>query len=300
MREENNLKPSDLKLHIDKSIDLPIGIQAELLGISRSSVYYQEESVSDEDIFLMNEIDRVYTDCPFYGSRKISKQLSIDLAEKVNRKRIQRLMRMMGIEAIYPKPNLSLNNIPHPIYPYLLKGLSITHPNQVWGADITYIRMEKGFMYLVAFMDWFSRFVVAWALSNTLEAEFCLEAARNALDLTVPEIVNFDQGVQFTSEENINLWEEKDVKISMDSRGRVFDNIFTERLWRSLKYEEVYLKSYSSGYEAKENISKYFNFFNFRRLHQSLGYQTPAEVYFRTNLKKKGGENVLEIVNLLS
>lgn len=303
MKEGSNLRPSDLKLHINRSIDLPIAIQAKLLGISRASVYYKGTEVSPEEINLMNEIDRIYTDCPFYGSRKISKQLGRDLKMRVNRKKVQRLMRVMGIEAIYPKPNLSLNNIPHPIYPYLLKGLSITRSNQVWGADITYIRMEKGFMYLVAFMDWFSRFVVAWKLSNTLEADSCLEAAEEALNLAIPEIVNFDQGVQFTSLDNINLWEGKDVKISMDSRGRAFDNIFNERLWRSLKYEEVYLKSYSSGYEAKMSIGKYFDFYNFKRLHESLGYLTPAEVYLKSNnlnLTKKGGENVLEIVNLLS
>ncbi len=290
-------------MHIDRSIGLPIAVQAELLGISKASIYYQKKEVSQEEVALMNKIDEIYTDCPFYGSRKIAKELTKQLKFDVNRKRVQRLMRVMGIEAIYPKPNLSLNNIPHPIYPYLLKGLSITHPNQVWGADITYIRMEKGFLYLVAFMDWFSRFVVAWRLSNTLEADFCLEAAQEALILALPEIVNFDQGVQFTSLDNINLWEEKEVKISMDSRGRAFDNIFNERLWRSLKYEEVYLKSYSSGYEARESIGKYFDFYNFRRLHQSLGYLTPAEVYLKSNnlnLTKKGGENVLEIVNLLS
>jgi len=303
LREESNLKPGDLSLHIDRSIGLPIAVQAELLGISKASIYYQKKEVSQEEVALMNKIDEIYTDCPFYGSRKIAKELTKQLKFDVNRKRVQRLMRVMGIEAIYPKPNLSLNNIPHPIYPYLLKGLSITHPNQVWGADITYIRMEKGFLYLVAFMDWFSRFVVAWRLSNTLEADFCLEAAQEALILALPEIVNFDQGVQFTSLDNINLWEEKEVKISMDSRGRAFDNIFNERLWRSLKYEEVYLKSYSSGYEARESIGKYFDFYNFRRLHQSLGYLTPAEVYLKSNnlnLTKKGGENVLEIVNLLS
>lgn len=303
MKEGSNLKPRDLSLHIDKSIDLPIAVQAELLGISRASIYYQRTGVDQEEIDLMNEIDRIYTDCPFYGSRKIAKQLTKDLKVPVNRKRVKRLMRIMGIEAVYPKPNLSLNNTPHPIYPYLLKGLTINRPNQVWGADITYIRMEKGFLYLVAFMDWFSRYVVSWRLSNTLEADFCLEAAEEALILAIPEIVNFDQGVQFTSLENINLWEQRQVKISMDSRGRAFDNIFNERLWRSLKYEEVYLKSYSSGYEAKESIGKYFDFYNFKRLHQSLGYLTPAEVYFRSNnlnLTKKGGENVLEIVNLLS
>lgn len=300
MREDSNLKPKDLRLHIDKSIDLPIAIQAELLGISRASIYYRRKDIDQEEIDLMNKIDAIYTDCPFYGSRKIAKQLTRQLRFDVNRKRVQRLMRVMGIEALYPKPNLSLNNTPHPVYPYLLKGLNINRPNQVWGADITYIRMEKGFLYLVAFMDWFSRFVVAWKLSNTLEADFCLEAAEEALTLALPEIVNFDQGVQFTSLENINLWERKAVKISMDGRGRAFDNIFNERLWRSLKYEEVYLKSYSSGYEAKESIGKYFDFYNFKRLHQSHGYKTPAEVYFNTHLTKKGGENVLEIVNLLS
>jgi len=303
LRAENNLKPRDLSLHIDKSIDLPIAVQAELLGISRASIYYQRVGVDQKEIDLMNEIDRIYTDCPFYGSRKIAKQLTKDLKVPVNRKRVKRLMRIMGIEAIYPKPNLSLNNTPHPIYPYLLKGLDINRPNQVWGADITYIRMEKGFLYLVAFMDWFSRYVVSWRLSNTLEADFCLEAAEEALILAIPEIVNFDQGVQFTSLENINLWEQREVKISMDSRGRAFDNIFNERLWRSLKYEEVYLKSYSSGYETRLSIGKYFDFYNFKRLHQSLGYLTPAEVYFKSNnlnLTKKGGENVLGIVNLLS
>ena len=303
MREENNLKPSDLKLHINRSIDLPIAVQAELLGISRASIYYQPKEVNQEELDLMNKIDAIYTECPFYGSRKIAKELTKQLKFDVNRKRVQRLMRVMGIEAVYPKPNLSLNNTPHPIYPYLLKGLSITHPNQVWGADITYIRMEKGFLYLVAFMDWFSRYVVTWRLSNTLEADFCLEAAEEALIPAIPEIVNFDQGVQFTSLDNLKLWEERAVKISMDSRGRAFDNIFNERLWRSLKYEEVYLKSYSSSYEARESIGKYFDFYNFKRLHESLGYLTPSEVYFRSNnlnLKKKGGENVLEIVNLLS
>lgn len=300
MREESNLKPRDLRLHIDKSINLPIAVQAQLLGISRSSIYYQRADVDQVDVELMNEIDQIYTDCPFYGSRKIAKELGRKLKFPVNRKKVQRLMRMMGIEAVYPKPNLSLNNTPHPVYPYLLRGLTINRPNQVWGADITYIRMEKGFLYLVAFMDWFSRYVVAWRLSNTLEADFCLEAAEEALILAIPEIVNFDQGVQFTSLENIDLWEQREVKISMDSRGRAFDNIFNERLWRSLKYEEVYLKSYSSGHEARESIGRYFDFYNFRRLHQSLGYLTPAEVYLKQNLTKKGGENVLEIVNLLS
>lgn len=290
-------------MHIDKSISLPIAVQAKLLGISRASIYYQPMEISQEEVDLMNKIDAIYTDCPFYGSRKIAKELTRQLQFDVNRKRVQRLMRVMSIEAVYPKPNLSLNNTPHPIYPYLLRGLDIKKPNQVWGADITYIRMEKGFLYLVAFMDWFSRYVVAWRLSNTLEADFCLEAAAEALGLTIPEIVNFDQGVQFTSLENINLWETGEVKISMDSRGRAFDNIFNERLWRSLKYEEVYLKSYSSGYEAKMSIGKYFDFYNFKRLHQSLGYLTPAEVYLKSNnlnLTKKGGENVLRIVNLLS
>lgn len=280
MTRENDLKARDLVLHIEKDKVIPIAAQADLLGISRGSIYYQRVEVSVEELGLMNRIDELYTDYPFYGSRKIAKQLTLDLEQKVNRKRVQRLMRVMGIEAIYPSPNLSFNNLPHPVYPYLLKGLVITRPNQVWGVDITYIRLSSGFLYLVAFIDWFSRFVLSWQLSNTLETEFVLEAAEKSLNWGTPEITNSDQGVQFTSQDYIDLWLKEQVKISMDGRGRAMDNIFTERLWRSLKYEEVYLKSYSSPKEARESISKYFDFYDFKRLHQSLGYKTPAEIYF--------------------
>jgi len=286
LRAENSLKAHDLVSHIERQSVVPIVTQADLLGVSRGSIYYQPVGVDLEELGVMNRIDEIYTESPFYGSRKIAKQLALDLGKGVNRKRVQRLMHLMGIEAVYPKPNLSFNDQPHPIYPYLLKGLTISKPNQVWGVDITYIRMDHGFLYLVAFMDWFSRFVLSWQLSNSLETAFCLEAAEQAIIYGVPDITNSDQGVQFTSHDYLNFWSEKDVKVSMDSRGRALDNIFTERLWRSLKYEEVYLKSYSSVTEARESIGNYFDFYDFKRLHQSLGYKTPAEIYFGKEVTK--------------
>ena len=194
-------------------------------------------------------------------------------------------MREMGIEAIYQKPNLSLNNTPHPIYPYLLKGVVADHPNHIWSTDITYIRMHQGFLYLTVYLDWFSRFVLAWELSTTLDNSFVIEAAKEAIqNFGLPEIENSDQGVQFTSQDYLNIWIANKVQISMDSRGRAMDNIFTERLWRSLKYEDVYLKDYATVLEARENIGDYFKFYNYERKHQSLNYKTPAEIYF-----KKGG-----------
>jgi putative transposase len=254
--------------------------QANLLGVSRAAVYYQPAQVDPVNLDLMNRIDKLYTDYPFYDSRKMAKELGLQIHQPVNRKRTQRLMRDMGLEAVYPKPNLSLNREPHPVYPYLLKGLNISYPDQVWGADITYIKMSQGFLYLVAVIDWYSRYVLSWLLSNTLDAGFCIEAADQALSLSIPEIANFDQGVQFTSADHLAAWETKGVKVSMDGRGRCMDNIMTERLWRSLKYEEVYLKNYTTVSEARENISRYFDFYNHRRLHQSLNYQTPENVYF--------------------
>jgi putative transposase len=249
------------------------------LGISRYSLYYQPKPVDEETLAVMNSIDELYTKRPFYGSRKMAKELGY------NRKRIQRLMREMGIEVIYQKPNLSLNNTPHPIYPYLLKGVSASRPNHIWGTDITYIRMQQGFLYLSAYLDWYSRFVLSWRLSTTLEIEFCLEAAKEALyQYGNPEIENSDQGCHYTSNQHIELFESRGTKVSMDSRGRAMDNIFTERLWRTVKYEEVYLKDYATVLEAKENIKKYFEFYNYERKHQSLNYRTPAEIYF-----KKGG-----------
>lgn len=273
MTSEHELKARQIITHIDKTNGLPIGIQTTLLGVSRSSVYYQPQPVRGEDIVLMNRIDELSTKRPYYGSRRIADELSI------NRKHAQRLMRVMGIEAIYPKRTLSRNDTAHPVYPYLLRNMVIERVNQVWGADITYIRMKQGFVYLMAILDWYSRFIVAWRVSTTLETEFCIEGARDALQVGIPEISNTDQGVQFTDEKYINIWKEREVHISMDHRGRCFDNIFTERLWRTVKYEEVYLKSYETVREAKQNLTDYFHFYNFERRHQSLHKKTPAEVY---------------------
>jgi len=280
LKDENHLSPREIVSHINKTSSiLPKGIQAELLGISRSSLYYQPQSVDPEKLLIMNQIDELYTRRPFYGSRRIAKDLDY------NRKRIQLLMREMGIEAIYQKPNLSKNNLPHPVYPYLLKGVTATYPNHIWGTDITYIRMHQGFLYLTAYLDWFSRFVLSWRLSTTLEIEFVLDAAEEALyKYNAPDIENSDQGTHYTSERHIQLFTGKGTKVSMDGRGRAMDNIFTERLWRSVKYEEVYLKDYATVLEAKEEIGDYFNFYNYERKHQSLNYKTPAEIYF-----KKGG-----------
>jgi putative transposase len=231
----------------------------------------------------MNKIDEIYTEQPYYGYRPITAQLKRG-GFIINHKRVKRLMRQMGIEAIYPKPNLSKNNQPHPVYPYLLKHLRITHPNQVWGTDITYIRLNQGFVYLVAFMDWFSRYVVSWQLSITLEANFVVDAAKKALIRATPEIINSDQGVQFTSDHYLNTWDQTKTRISMDGKGRCMDNIFTERLWRSVKYNDIYPNQYSCVLDVKDGLNRYFNIYNNRRLHQSLNYQTPAEVYFN-----KGG-----------
>ncbi len=235
----------------------------------------------------MEKIDEIFTRWPFYGSRRITGQLKRE-GLAVNRKRVRRLMGIMGIEAIYPKPNLSLNGKVHPVFPYLLKGLDINHPNQVWGIDITYIRLNGGFVYLVAVIDWYSRLVVDWEISISLDREFVISCLKRAFLKAKPEILNSDQGVQMTSEEYINLLSENGVQISMDHRGRCFDNIFTERLWRSVKYEEVYLKEYSSPKDAKENLTDYFEFYNYRRLHQSLNDLTPAEVYYGlTQIRKE-------------
>jgi len=231
----------------------------------------------------MNEIDRIYTDFPYYGYRRITKQLDRD-GYPVNHKRVLRLMKEMGIEAIYPKPNLSKNSQDHPVYPYLLKGISIKAPNQVWGTDITYIRMAKGFVYLVAFMDWYSRYVLSWQLSTTLTSDFVVNAAMIALGLAQPGIINSDQGVQFTSQDYLDTWDRDRTRISMDGRGRCMDNIFTERLWRSVKYEDIYLKDYDSVLAVKDGLTRYFDTYNTRRLHQALNYQTPAEVYYERRI----------------
>ena len=233
----------------------------------------------------MNLIDQIYTDSPYYGSRKIKEVLRREHQTIVNRKHIQRLMREMGIEAIYPKSkrNLSDPDNQHKKYPYLLRNLIINHPNHVWGTDITYLKLSHGFAYLTAIMDWFSRYVVAWEVSNSLEIEFVLKNLENALKVAIPDIFNADQGSHFTSPQHTGILLGNDIQISMDGRGRCMDNIFTERLWRNVKYEDVYIKSYNSPLEARLGLEDYFNKYNNRRPHQSLDYKTPAEVYFKKN-----------------
>lgn len=288
MSRDKDVSVREIVMLIDKQNPvITVRRQVELLGIARSSVYYESMAITAEEEELMRAIDVLYTDHPFYGSRRIAKELTRQLQRGVNRKCIQRLMRIMGIEALYPKPNLSKNTALHPVYPYLLKGLSIIRPNQVWGTDITYIRLKHGFVYLVAFIDWYSRFVLSWRLSTTMEVGFCVEAAKEAIKkYGPPDIQNSDQGVQFTSGVYLDVWLSNKVTISMDGRGRALDNIFTERLWRSLKYEDIYLKNYETLDEAREGIKNYFIFYNTQRLHQSLGYQTPEEVY-KSSTKKK-------------
>lgn len=262
---------------------LSLGRQAELLGISRSSLYYRTVPVDPETLDLMHRIDKIHTDWPTYGARTIAAQLREDTKLQIGRKRVRSLMEDMGIAAVYQKPNLSLNNTAHPVFPYLLKQVPIIRPNQVWGTDITYIKLHGGFVYVVVFLDWYSRFVVSWRMSTTLEKAFVLEAAREALSIATPEITNSDQGVQFTSSEYIDLWDTEQTKISMDHKGRCFDNIFTERFWRTLKYDEVYLKDYQTVWEAERSVGDFINRYNTQRLHQSLGYKTPATVYFAQN-----------------
>jgi putative transposase len=242
-------------------------------------LYYQVEPESAANLELMRRIDEQYTRTPFYGVRKMVHWLRQD-GDRVNAKRVRRLMRWMGLEAIYPKPRLSLPVPGQRIYPYRLGGLKIDRPNQVWGSDITYIRLRQGFIYLVAILDWFSRYVVAWEVSVSLESAFCLAALDWALQTGCPEIFNSDQGAQFTSEVFTQRLEECGITISMDGRGRAMDNIFVERLWRSVKYEEVYLKDYEQVPEAVRNLRNYFLFYNHERPHQALGYQTPAAIYF--------------------
>ena len=260
--------------------DVSLSRQAELTGVSRSSLYYQPVPISQEDIDLMNLIDRIYTKCPFFGARKIKRELEKKHQTIVSRPHVSRLMKVMGIEAIYPKPNLSRDDKQNPKYPYLLRNLTINHPNQVWGTDITYIKLNQGFCYLVAIIDWFSRYVISWELSNSLEIDFVLNNLKKALAISIPEICNSDQGSHFTSPQHTNILIENNVQISMDGRGRCMDNIFTERLWRSVKYENIYIKSYNNPMEARLGLNEYFNFYNNERSHQSLDYLTPAEVYF--------------------
>ena len=247
--------------------------QCELLGVPRSTYYYQPLPESAENLRLLRELDELYLKWPFYGSRKLAFLL------EVNRKRIQRLMRILGIEAHYPKPNLSRPAPGHQIYPYLLRGVAIERPNQVWSTDITYIPMHGGFLYLVAVMDWFSRYVLSWELSNTLETGFCLAALNAAFRFGQPDIWNSDQGSQFTSADFLGPLKEREILISMDGRGRALDNVFIERLWRSLKYELIYPGDFASGQDLYPALENYFHFYNHQRPHQALGYRTPADLF---------------------
>ena len=258
---------------------LSIRRQCELLGLNRSSFYYQPATETEMNLQLMRLIDEQYTRTPFYGYPRMTACLWRQ-GYPVNRKRVARLMRVMGLSAIYPKPKTSLAAAGHRVYPYLLQGLAIARPNQVWSADITYIRMSQGFMYLVAIMDWYTRYVLAWALSNTLDGLFCLDALKQALGWGRPEIFNTDQGVQFTAQAFTGLLEEQAIRVSMDGRGRAFDNIFIERLWRTVKYEDIYLKDYATIWALDAGLEAYFDFYNYQRPHQSLGYKTPAELHF--------------------
>ena len=260
--------------------EISVRRQCELLGVNRSGLYYQPVGESEENLGLMRLIDQEYTRHPFYGSRRMTGWLC-GQGHEVNRKRVRRLMEVMGIEAIYPKPRLSQPGAGHKIYPYLLRDVEVTRVNQVWSTDITYIRMAGGFVYLVAVMDWFSRYVLSWAVSLTMELDFCVEALQKALRRGRPEIFNSDQGSQFTSETFTGELAQRGITISMDGRGRCFDNIFIERLWRSLKYEEVYLREYASVPEARTGIGNWFKFYNQERRHQRLGDRTPAELYLK-------------------
>ena len=258
---------------------LSVAAQCRLLKVARSTLYYQPAPVDPDDLALMRRMDELYTASPFYGSRRMVAVLRRD-GWTVNRKRVRRLMRVMGLEAIYQKPNTSKAHPEHKVYPYLLRDLVIERPNQVWCADITYIPMAKGFVYLVAVMDWFSRRVLAWRVSITMEADFCVEALQDALArYGKPEIFNTDQGVQFTSADFVAVLESRGIRISMDGKGRFLDNIFIERLWRSLKYEEVFIKAYGSVMEARRGIGGWLSFYDEERPHQALGYRTPRGVF---------------------
>ena len=258
--------------------ELSIRKQCTLLGVNRSSVYYRPFEINEYDLLLMRELDKQYTETPFYGVLRMTQHLR-ELGHQVNPKRVRRLLRTMGLEAVYPKPKLSEANPQHKVFPYLLNGLDIHRCNQVWSTDITSIRLAKGFVYLMAIMDWYSRYVLNWALSTTLEAEFCIDALNETLEGARCEIFNTDQGSQFTTPRFTDPLLAKGIQVSMDGRGRALDNIFVERLWRSVKYEKVYLNEFRTVKEALLGLKEYFEFYNSRRPHQSLDYQTPGEVY---------------------
>ena len=287
--------------------ELSLKSQAELLSLSRSSLYYQPVPPTAEEIRLKHRIDELYTCYPFYGSRRLRAILGRE-GWHINRKRVQRCMRDMGLVAVFPGPNLSKPAPGHKIYPYLLRNVVADYPNHVWGIDITYIRLQQGWMYLVAILDWYSRFVVSWALDQTLEMPFVVDAIDRALQQANPEIINSDQGSHFTSPQHVDRFLVVGSQISMDGRGRAMDNIFTERLWRSVKYEEVYLNEYVTPRQARQGLTDYFYLYNYERPHQSLDYLTPAELYLtqmnvltnETNVNKRTltNDNLLTLCKL--
>jgi putative transposase len=258
--------------------ELSVRRQCQLLGLGRSSLYYEPAAETADNLRLMRLLDQEYTAHPFLGSRRLRAWL-LQQGEAVNRKRVQRLLRLMGLEAIYPKPKLRAARAGHRIYPYLLRNVSIQRPDQVWSTDITYVPLACGFMYLAAIIDWFSRYVLAWRLSNTLDGSFCLEMLEEALRRGRPEVFNTDQGVQFTAQAWTGRLESAGVAVSMDGKGRCLDNVFVERLWRSVKYEDIYVWRYEGVPELRQGLGRYFPYYNEERLHQALDYQTPAVVY---------------------
>lgn len=309
MSREGRIALLDREAGVTSREGLSLSAQTQMLGLNRTGLYYQPKPPSEEELLLKRRIDEIYTERPFYGYRRIAVQLQQE-GVLVNRKAVARHMQEMGLSAIVPgphRPNLSKRAHQHAIYPYLLKGVTADAPNSVWGVDITYIRMVGGYpgwLYLVAVLDWHSRYIVAWELSRDMEQGFVMQAARSALTRATPTIWNSDQGSHFTSPQYTSLLEEAGVRISMDGRGRYVDNIFTERLWRTIKYEEVYLHEYSTPKEARQSLSEYIEFYNQERPHQALDYQTPAAIYCRTQTPRasetpitKGGNLTLEIAS---
>jgi len=269
---------------------LSINRQCALLSLNRSTYYYAPASETRTNLNLMRMIDEEYTRNPVNGRRKMTAYLNRQ-GFRVNVKRVRRLMQLMGLEAIYPKPNLSRRHPEHTIYPYLLNGYTIDRPNQVWSADITYIRMTKGFVYLTAIIDWYSRYVLSWRLSNTLDSHFCVESLKEALEQGCPEIFNTDQGVQYTSSEFVSVLLNANVQISMDGKGRALDNVFVERLWRTVKYEHIFLHEYTTVKELSAGLRKFFEYYNTERLHQSLEYSTPLEVHQKKLVSRHLSDN---------
>ena len=274
------LSVEDKRAMIEREENVAVSVrrQCELLELNRSSLYYEPVEIDPEDVKLMNEIDKEFTKHPFFGVRSMTWSLR-DLHYNVGRKRVRRLMRVMGLQAIFPAKKTSTRNPDHKVYPYLLRGVEITRPNQVWSMDITYIRLGKGFVYLTAIVDWYSRYVIAWRLSNSLADSFCVECLKDALQYGKPEIFNTDQGSQFTSESFTGVLNTNGIAISMDGRGRCLDNIFVERLWRTVKYQNVYIKGYQNIPEAQAGLREFFDFYNMERRHQSLRYKTPWGVF---------------------